>query len=648
MNNNNNNNNNDISVNDAVLDPNASKQVAMTSLEWCARSRQLSLLNAVLSAHFSSSSSSAISDLQPECSLVLRHAVTSGCRDTLTSLLRHVDDSFLQQRHEGEGGKGGGGGGGGGGAGGGGDVSGREAGICRTRVDRLLGLSVECGHRDVTEVLLQRGADADTKYRGKPLLHLALSLGHQQVASLLVDHGADVNMIDSKGETPLFAAVSSDGEDGINIVNKLIDRGADVNHRSMTGRQPIHSAALSAAGSSAQILARLAQAGCDVGARDAVLGDTPLHLACARCNREAVTSLVQHGADFNGGNERGHTPLRKLLELASSSTRSRDFHQRSRVSLARALVRVGFRLQEPSSSSSNPSAPISDPSPSSSASSFPSLRSPSASSTSPSSPSPSASSSSPSPSASPYLLSPSAPSSFSIPPSSSTSGESLRSGDDQDKNHHHHHHHHHDYRSSPSTQHRYDTQFCKKTSSSSSYYYSDSSSSASSHHHHSSSKRHSKTQMETQSSSSSFSSSCTKDLNDTLTNLKEVDASSSTRTSTTSSHPDAGGTRRRTRRDGGGGGRGGRRDKTWELYQSLLSERKRTGKGEKGAGATVAPPPSLQHWCRMVIRSRVSKVRFQEKVKKGLEVSSHLHQYLMFLPHLVEVDDDDDDDDNLV
>jgi hypothetical protein len=104
---------------ESIIDYNASKEVAMSSLDWCARSRQLTLLNAILAAHFAHSS---LSDLERECSLVLRNAVTSGCKDTVTSLLRHVDDAFLRHREN------------------------RDVREPRTRLDKLLGLSVAHGH----------------------------------------------------------------------------------------------------------------------------------------------------------------------------------------------------------------------------------------------------------------------------------------------------------------------------------------------------------------------------------------------------------------------------------------------------------------------------------------------------------------------
>ncbi|KAK7491653.1 hypothetical protein BaRGS_00017106 [Batillaria attramentaria] len=301
---------------DHVIDPSASKEVVMSSLDWCTRSRQVSLLQAVLTAHFSTD---AISDLERECSHVLRNAVISGCQDTLTSLLRHVDQPFLLQRHD--------------------AVLSADVKDGRTRVDKLLGIAVEHGHRSVAEVLLSRGGNPNCTYRGKPILHLALSQGHVDVTNTLLDHGVDIHQTDTKGETAIFAALSSDFDKAAEVVDRLISVGADVNHRSMTGRQPIHIAALS---SNTASLKRLIETGCDVSSRDGVMSDTPLHLACSRCCQDTIVTLVQHGADCNSVNRNGDTPLRKLLQHATRA--SRDFHCNTRISMARTLVTIGFRL----------------------------------------------------------------------------------------------------------------------------------------------------------------------------------------------------------------------------------------------------------------------------------------------------------------
>ena len=82
------------------------------------------------------------------------------------------------------------------------------------------------------------------------------------------------------------------------------------------------------------------------------MGDTPLHLACSRCCQEAAAALIRHGADFNAVNDQGDTPLRKLLQHATRL--SKDFHHNSRMSLARVLVALGFRLTPPPPPSPSP------------------------------------------------------------------------------------------------------------------------------------------------------------------------------------------------------------------------------------------------------------------------------------------------------
>lgn len=124
------------------------------------------------------------------------------------------------------------------------------------------------------------------------------------------------------------------------VIERLLREGANPEHQSTTGRRPVHCAALS---SNIAALKRLLDAGCDVNARDSIMGDTPLHVACARCCDDVIAVLVQHGADVNAANHAGETPLRKLLQHGAR-WRTTDFHARSRRQLARHLIKLGFRL----------------------------------------------------------------------------------------------------------------------------------------------------------------------------------------------------------------------------------------------------------------------------------------------------------------
>ena len=80
-------------------------------------------------------------------------------------------------------------------------------------VDKVYGLSplhcaVRKGHKDVIQLLLDRGADpdkADAHQRMTPL-HRAAWHGHKYVVQLFLDNGEDPNKAAIHGETPLYWA----------------------------------------------------------------------------------------------------------------------------------------------------------------------------------------------------------------------------------------------------------------------------------------------------------------------------------------------------------------------------------------------------------------------------------------------------------
>ncbi|XP_059150962.1 ankyrin repeat and EF-hand domain-containing protein 1-like [Physella acuta] len=125
----------------------------------------------------------------------------------------------------------------------------------------------------------------------------------------------------------------------VDAMDALISLGADVTRPAPHGKTTLH---LAASTSGSDVIARLLDLGCDVNARDAIQGSTPLHVACAYCNRAAVLTLLIRDAEFNAVNHCRQTPLSKLLEPV---TKADDFHNTSRLILARELVSFGLILQ---------------------------------------------------------------------------------------------------------------------------------------------------------------------------------------------------------------------------------------------------------------------------------------------------------------
>ena len=79
------------------------------------------------------------------------------------------------------------------------------------------------GHKDVVQLLLDRGGDPDERNTiGSTSLHWAAKHGHQHVVQLLLDRGADPHTVNGYGRTVLQEAEGQFHEDAIHL---LIDRG---------------------------------------------------------------------------------------------------------------------------------------------------------------------------------------------------------------------------------------------------------------------------------------------------------------------------------------------------------------------------------------------------------------------------------------
>jgi ankyrin repeat protein len=203
--------------------------------------------------------------------------------------------------------------------------------------------------KDVAQLLLQYGADADAKdfHHGETPLHLAVNGNDEDMMRLLLDHGADINAtVGTFGATPLQLAASNGRTETVGL---LLARGARINagalnvatrygHRDVVkqllanhadvgegygGLTPLYLAAQEGYSDVAELL--LAH-GARVGDRlrgfpppelaDWYFGNenkegwTPLHAAVAGGHKDVVQALLAHKADINARDAHGRTPLR--------------------------------------------------------------------------------------------------------------------------------------------------------------------------------------------------------------------------------------------------------------------------------------------------------------------------------------------------
>ncbi|KAJ8129674.1 hypothetical protein O1611_g3959 [Lasiodiplodia mahajangana] len=104
----------------------------------------------------------------------------------------------------------------------------------RTKADnRALALAAKNGDEDAVRLLMQSGADLESKYseedggnggkHGQTPLSLAAEKGHKAVVKILLDGGADLESEDSSGRTPLIFAINKGHEE---VVQLLFSQGA--------------------------------------------------------------------------------------------------------------------------------------------------------------------------------------------------------------------------------------------------------------------------------------------------------------------------------------------------------------------------------------------------------------------------------------
>ncbi|RDW57753.1 hypothetical protein BP5796_12554 [Coleophoma crateriformis] len=159
------------------------------------------------------------------------------------------------------------------------------------------------GYEAIVQLLLEKGADLDTKdHDGRTPLSLATENGHEAMIQLLLEKGADLETKNQYGRTPLSLAVEEGHED---IVQLLLEKGADPDTKDHDGWTPL---SLAAANGHEAIVQLLLEKGADLDTKNQH-GRTPLSLAAEEGHEAIVQLLLEKGADLDTKNQHGRTPL---------------------------------------------------------------------------------------------------------------------------------------------------------------------------------------------------------------------------------------------------------------------------------------------------------------------------------------------------
>ncbi len=169
----------------------------------------------------------------------------------------------------------------------------------------LLHAAASGGQKGMVEYLLSQGAQVNVYDEKKqtPLFCAALT-GHREMVRLLLAKGADPNPArDPDHWTPLYAAVDTGHKD---VVELLANNGGNVNTKAITGDTPLHVATLK---DDKDIAGLLILKGADHEATNARYGNTPLHLAVVAGYKDIVELLAAQRANLDIKNADGFTPL---------------------------------------------------------------------------------------------------------------------------------------------------------------------------------------------------------------------------------------------------------------------------------------------------------------------------------------------------
>jgi ankyrin repeat protein len=200
-----------------------------------------------------------------------------------------------------------------------------------------LSWAAESGHEAVVKLLLDNGAELETKdsLYGQTPLSWAAESGHEAVVTLLLDKGAELETKGDYGWTPLSWAA---GSGHVAVVKLLLDKGAKLETKDwLYGQTPLSRAAES--GHEA-VVTLLLDKGAELDTKDNY-DWTPLSRATQNGHEAVVTLLLGRGAELETQDSNGRTPLSWAIE---------DGHE----AIVRLLLEKGADLEEEDSDGRTP------------------------------------------------------------------------------------------------------------------------------------------------------------------------------------------------------------------------------------------------------------------------------------------------------
>ena len=158
------------------------------------------------------------------------------------------------------------------------------------------------GNADIASLLLEKGADIDVLYEGKPLLFCAIEKDDKSLVEVLIENGADIEYEDKNEYTPLFYATCNDK---IDMVSLLLEKGANIEYKGKYESTPLFVATCNG---NLALVSLLLEKGADIECENED-GLTPLFAAATNGYLDIVSLLLEKGADFEHEGRNGMTPL---------------------------------------------------------------------------------------------------------------------------------------------------------------------------------------------------------------------------------------------------------------------------------------------------------------------------------------------------